>query len=264
MNNRISNVKFLIKMLNLKNSKIAIAGLLTIASASAIAGPPFVTDDPEPVEYQHSEIAYALTMEHNQEGTAVEAPSIDINYGLLPDVQIHMQPKLTYEKTSTHKHYGVDNLEVGIKYRFFNYHDQKVNWMVATYPMLLLPTADKTLNPDRREIQTFLPIWVQRDSKDWSIYGGAGYRINQGNNTKNSYFVGITALYHVADNLQLGGELFHESPDQNNGKASVGFNLGGKYDLSNHYHLLFSSGKGLVNIGSTNKLSAYLAIQSTF
>ncbi|HEY3326325.1 MAG TPA: hypothetical protein VGK14_04045 [Novimethylophilus sp.] len=251
-------------MLVLRKIKLSVFLVMVVASTPTWAGPPFVTDDPEPVANQHWEISFAVNASRSQGKTSVGAPSIDINYGLLPDVQIHALPRLTYAKTSEDEHYGLDNTEIGIKYRFFNRQYDHSTWMVGIYPMLLLPTADKTLNPDERKIQTFLPLWIQRDSKDWTIYGGAGYRINQGSNTKNSYFVGVAALNHLSENLLLGGELFHETPSRIGEKATVGFNLGGKYDLSDHFHLLFSAGKALINAYSTNQFSSYLALQATY
>ncbi|MFM9914102.1 MAG: hypothetical protein ACKVN9_11265 [Methylophilaceae bacterium] len=237
--------------------------MLFSASLPAWAGAPFVTDDPEPVEVKHLEVNLAVNMSRSQGETSVGAPGIDINYGLLPDVQIHGQPKLTYERTHDGSHYGIDNTEIGVKYRFFNRQYRDSTWMAGVYPMLMIPTGDKILNPNERKIQTFLPLWIQRDSKDWTIYGGVGYRINQGVDTKNSHFVGITVINHISESLQLGGELFHETPSKNGEKETVGFNLGGKYDLSEHYHLLFSAGKALMNVYSTNQFSTYLALQFT-
>lgn len=52
--------------------------------------------------------------------------------------------------------------------------------------MLMLPTADKTLSLGERKIHAFLPIWFQRSSETWTIYGGWGYRINQGADSRNS------------------------------------------------------------------------------
>lgn len=76
--------------------------------------------------------------------------------------------------------------------------------------------------------------------------------------------MGITALNHVSDHLQLGGELFHDTSVKAGEKASGGFNMGGTYDLSEHYRLLFSAGKGLINVSSTNQFSSYLALQMTY
>ncbi|HEY8084642.1 MAG TPA: transporter [Methylophilaceae bacterium] len=251
-------------MLNSKNIAIAVVIFLATFYQTVWAGPPFVTDDAEPVEAQHWEINNAVITGVSRGDTTVGAPVIDINYGLSPDVQLHLQPSLMYENNSAHKHFGIDDTEIGVKYRFIDHRDDESEWMASIYPILTLPTADKTFNDGHRNIQTFLPLWIQRNSKDWTIYGGAGYRIDQGLDKKNSYFTGITALNHVSDHLQLGGELFHETATEIGGKATAGFNLGGIYDFSGRYHLLLSAGKGLINASSTNQLSTYLALQVTY
>jgi hypothetical protein len=47
-------------------------------------------------------------------------------------------------------------------------------------------------------------------------------------------------------------------------RDAAGFNLGGACDLSDTYHVLFSVGRGLANVQSTNRISGYLALQITF
>jgi hypothetical protein len=44
----------------------------------------------------------------------------------------------------------------------------------------------------------------------------------------------------------------------------TGFNLGGQYDLTGDYHLLFSAGRGLANADTSNRFSAYLALQVNY
>ncbi len=79
--------------------------------------------------------------------------------------------------------------------------------------------------------------------------------------TVNFWFFGGTALYQWADKFKFGGELFRETTTAIGENSSSGFSLGGIYDFNNDYHLLFSMGKGLSNISSTNKLTVYLALQ---
>lgn len=249
----------------LHNRTFFLLALCLFSSGTAWAGPPFATDDPEPVEYRHWEINYALSLTKVREGTSAAAPSIDINYGLLDDLQLHAQPEFTYEKEDGEAaRYGVDNLELGVKYRFFDYEDEVVHWMVSVYPSLELPSADRNINSGERKVQAFLPVWFQRDSEDWTIYGGAGYHVNRGDEARNSYFVGIAAMRHITERLQLGGEVFRETAAEDGEKAAAGFNAGGKYDLSETYHLLFSAGKGLIHAATTNQFSTYLGLQTTF
>jgi len=230
-------------------------------SGLAHAGPPFITDDPEPVEAQHWEVNYAASKTWCEDGASAGVPSIDINYGLTSDIQLHAQPKYAYESSGKDKHFGIDNTEIGVKYRFFNKQYAEANWMVGIYPIIQFPTGDTKLGTSRGKVQTFLPIWIQRNSEGWAIYGGTGYRINQDIDSKNSWFSGTTALYHLTPRLQLGGEVFHETASTIGERGQSGFNLGGIYNITNEYHVLFSSGKGLSNVNATNQFSTYVALQ---
>ncbi len=103
-----------------------------------------------------------------------------------------------------------------------------------------------------------------KDKKEIQIYdptSGSGYRMNNSTDSKNSWFFGGTALYQWTNNLKVGGELFRETATTIGENSTSGFNLGGVYDFNDDYHLLFSAGKGLSNISSTNKLTVYLALQ---
>lgn len=62
-----------------------------VLGASVVwAGPPSVTDDPEPVEYKHGEFYVASVTGHNSDGTLGTLPHFELNYGPLPDVQLHL------------------------------------------------------------------------------------------------------------------------------------------------------------------------------
>jgi len=40
-------------------------------------------------------------------------------------------------------------------------------------------------------VQAFLPVWMQKDVGDWTVYGGGGYWINPGAGQKNWWFTGL-------------------------------------------------------------------------
>lgn len=64
---------------------ILIVSLLSLfASHPVLAGPPFVTDDPEPVEYRHWEVYLASQWEFNRDETAGTAPHLEVNYASSP------------------------------------------------------------------------------------------------------------------------------------------------------------------------------------
>ncbi len=62
--------------------------LTVFAESAAWGGPPFVTDDPEPVEYRHGEFYIASQYANNKDGKEGTLPHFEYNYGPLLDLQL--------------------------------------------------------------------------------------------------------------------------------------------------------------------------------
>ncbi|MCG6537817.1 MAG: hypothetical protein L7F78_24640, partial [Syntrophales bacterium LBB04] len=106
------------------------------------AGPPFRTDDPEPVEYKHWEIYVASQGSFDRDVTSLTAPHFEINYGIFPEVQIHLIAPFEHIKPEgAHSHYGYGDTELGVKFRFIQETDSRPQ--VGVFPILELPTGDQ-------------------------------------------------------------------------------------------------------------------------
>ena len=67
-----------------------LACTMLMASPLALAGPPFMTDDPEPVDYQHHEFYISTQQTKTADGRAGTLPHVEFNYGVVPDVMLHI------------------------------------------------------------------------------------------------------------------------------------------------------------------------------
>ena len=246
----------------------ALAALMT--AAPAWAGPPFITDDPEPVDLGHWEV-YAFSAGAIGPGDASGVgPSVEINYGAAPNLQLHAIANLAYDAPAGGPdRMGVGDTELGAKYRFITPH--KDDWwpQVGGFPLLEIPTGDARRGLGAGYVQAFLPVWVQQDFGKWTTYGGGGYWINPGPGNRNYWFTGWLLQRQVTDKLALGGEIFHQTSSMVGRGGSTGFNLGGQYDFTEHYHLLFSAGQGgllyAVDAAAvTHPVTYYLGFQWTF
>ena len=109
---------------------LALLFALPLVPFSALAGPPFLTDDPEPVEYEHWEIYVASISQEEHGGVSTTAPHVEINYGIAPNFQLHMIAPMEYVKTSgLPSHYGYGDMELGFKWRFYN--DEETKFMAG-------------------------------------------------------------------------------------------------------------------------------------
>ncbi len=192
---------------------VSLAAFLLLSS-SALAGPPFITDDPEPTDYQHYELYFFSLGTHATGELTGVAPSCDCNYGGLPNVQLHFQPGMAVAKSNNSSlQWGLGDTEFGIKYRFIE--QDKASWVpsIAIYPLLEAPTGDSARGLGTGRTHAFVPIWVQKDFGDWTTYGGGGFWINPGPGNKNFWFAGWVLERKITDKFMLGIELFHQTPN---------------------------------------------------
>src|ERR1700760_4283684 len=96
---------------------IAVA-LLGLTGAPAFAGPPYVSDDPEPTDYKHFEIYTFTNGTRTRDGAAGES-GIDFNYGAAPDLQLTATlPGAFNQPAGEGLALGPGNVELAAKYRF--------------------------------------------------------------------------------------------------------------------------------------------------
>ena len=243
------------------------ASLVTGAPRSATAGPPFRTDDPEPVDYQHYEF-YTFSMGGGVSGdTSGVGPAWEFNYGIVPNGQFHIVAPLAFNSPAGGpSQFGYGDTELGFKYRFIDEDENGSRPMVGIFPLVELPNGSRAGGLGAGHTQMFLPVWVQKNlGDDWLTYGGGGYWINQGGGTldKNYWFFGWLLQKQVTKQLAIGGELFHETAQTIGGEDTTGFNIGATYDIDDHNHLLFSAGRALQNASATNLYSWYAGYQLT-
>ena len=230
------------------------------ATSAAWAGPPFITDDPETVEYQHGEFYIASQYANNKDGKAGTLPHFEFNYGVIPDVQLHLLVPLAFvHPDGGPTNYGLGDTEVGVKYRFI--HESETTPQIGIFPIVHVPTGDSDLGLGSGHVPMFLPIWAQKSWGPWTTYGGGGYWINPGGDNKNFWQLGWLGQREITKALTLGAEIFYFGKDTDDGRDRTGYNIGGIFNLSENHHILFSAGS---DIAGDNRFSAYLGYQWTF
>ncbi len=240
----------------------AIATLLVIIAAARVswAGPPFTTDDPEPVEYQHWEVYVASQLEHDKDGWSGTSPHLEVNYGVFPNLQLHLIAPVSFNAPAHESsHFGYGDTELGVKYRFFEETDNLPQ--IGTFPLIEIPSGNHKLGLGSGHTQVFLPIWLQKSFDPWTTYGGGGYWINPGEGNRNWSFVGWLLQRALSSRLTAGAEIFHETASEEGGESDTKFNIGAIYDFSETYHLLISAGHTLQG---PSGFQSYIAFQATF
>ena len=60
----------------------------SILPPAVFAGPPFLTDDPEPVPFKHWEVYLFSTVDATRKSTNGTGPAFEFNVGALPNLQV--------------------------------------------------------------------------------------------------------------------------------------------------------------------------------
>jgi hypothetical protein len=233
-------------MLMLTKKHTVLIGIILLMNVQLIyAGPPFGTDDPETVRYMHWEY-YVSSINTFQFGVwSGTSPHFEINYGLIPNVQVHLLLPVNYNYS---RHQGADfgyaDTEVGIKYRFIK--ETANSPQIGIFPIIEIPTI-KNNEFSNGKTKIYLPVWAQKSWGKLTTYGGAGYWVNPGADNKNWIFSGWEVQYDFSSAVTLGGELYYHSADTKTSKSGAGFNLGGYINATEKFHIIFSFGHSLTN-----------------
>ena len=238
-----------------KAIRITAALAVALCAATAHAGPPYQTDDPDPVEYHHFEM-YAFELSDstgkNAGGTVLEVPAYEVNYGVVPNVQLHLvvPPSAVFLPMGGATNYGIGDTEVGAKVRFVK--ESKRVPELGIFPFFEFPSgnADKGLGVGKTWYR--MPLWFQKswgpEDTQWTSYGGGGATVVPQDGYKNFPFAGWLVQKQLNKKISLGAELFGHGAEGDaalSTRSSTLLDLGGIYEFKDGFDLLFAAGRSV-------------------
>ncbi len=260
----------IVPLAHLKKSLIL---LLLLVPVRVWAGPPFQTDDPEPVDFRHYEFYQFGAVSSTPVETDPTGPAIEFNWGAVPNVQIHLilpfgeilpsNSTIYAPAGAGPSAFGLGDMELGVKYRFVKETPRRPE--IGSFTMIELPTgnSDKGLGVGKTWYK--LPIWIQKSWGHWTSYGGAGYQVVPQTQYRNFFYTGWLLQRDVGKRLTFGAELFSH---QKEGLAAPQIQSSNLVDIGGYYYiknpglqLLFAYGHSV--IGQTENY-AYLGLYQTW
>ncbi|WP_116091036.1 hypothetical protein [Sphingomonas crusticola] len=231
--------------------------LLSLALAGAArAGPPFLTDDPEPTDTGHWEIYAPFADVDGRGGDYGGGFGAELNYGAAEGVQLTFGLPVSYAHDASGLHAGRGDLEASVKYRF--YHDETAALSVAFFPGVTLPTARRGFG--HRRVTALLPLWVQKDAGKWSVFSGGGYAINPGVGNRGYWTGGAALARAVSERLLIGVEVNRTGADAVDSRATTSFGLGMILKLGGPFRLLGSGGPTFTDGHAGTGFHAFMAL----
>jgi hypothetical protein len=254
----------------------SLLGLLVLAFAPVAAwgGPPFQTDDPEPIDYKNYEF-YTFA---SADGTPVEmdtvGPAVEFNWGALPNVHLHIILPLAEAFPSNNPNFapsgegpktvGLGDIETGVKFRFIQ--ESKRRPQVGTFVMFELPTGSPAKGLGVGKTWYKVPLWAQKSFGPWTTYGGGGETLfNHSDGYRDFPFGGWVVQRDLGKKFTLGAEVFYHGAEgfaAPQTRHAVLLDVGGYYYFRNPgFQLLYSYGHSVA--GQTENY-AYVGLYWTW
>jgi hypothetical protein len=220
---------------------VLFSGLAIDFVAAAFAGPPFLTDDPEPVPFKNWEAYLFSTTDDARDQTNATGPAVELNGGVLPNLQLHLVIPIAYASPADGpRAYGLGDIEFGVKFRFLQETDHRP--MVGVFPMVEIPSGSAERGLGNGRAWWKLPVWIQKSWGPWTSYGGGGYLINPAPGQRNYPFVGWLVQRNLGERLTLGAEIFGQGRSSDDTGAFAVVNLGGFFKITPDFQILFTAG----------------------
>jgi len=239
-----------------RTSGLAVGALALAAPAYAAA--PYFTDDAEPTALHHSE-TYIFVADAWGRGGHAGAYGVDVSYGAGPDLQLSATLPVNYEQPRGGRAAsGVGAIELAAKVRLLR--QEKFGWNVSVFPRVFIPSG-AALSNDR--VAVLAPVWISRSDEGGSTFGGGGCALNRGGDAEDYCIAGLGGTRRVLPRLTVGGEVFHQTADSKDAKASTVLGAGAVYDVTDHVHVLGYAAR-VRNGASGDRGAAYAAVLFTF
>lgn len=243
-------------------SFLSIFRILVTASLATVlfAGPPYLTDDPEPVETHHWE-TYLFTQGVVSHGARSGLlPAFEANYGPFANAQIQFQVPVAYEqRTDGARNRGLGDVEAGFKYRFVQEGDTLPQ--MAIYPQVQAPTGREGAGLGSGHWRFYVPLLFQKSFGAWTTFGGPGWWRNPGDGKQDYMTFGWQIQRGFGETFSMGAEVFHQGADSIDGTGSTTFNVGFIKSLGPHFAVLGTVGR--VFHGETGH-QVYLGVRGAF
>jgi hypothetical protein len=211
---------------------------LFFGSNKIIAGPPFQTDDPDPVPWHHYEAYLFVTSDRAHGGSSWVVPAFEFNIGAAPNLQLHLI--VPGALVTPQGNYGIGDIELGAKYRFLKESAKQPE--IGTFAMLELPSGNSNLGLGNGQLWARLPLWIQKSRGPWTTYGGAGYQINHAPGMKDSFFAGWLVQRQITKKVILGTEFYDQQAQSVGTRHQAYMDAGGYYNFHGDFSLLFMMG----------------------
>jgi hypothetical protein len=223
---------------------------LIMCISSVHADPPFISDNPEPLNAKETEIFLYSDYTQSTVGSAWYAPAFEIDYGVFNDFEIDFLTGInTVFPRQAGNAVGLGDMQLLASYRFL--HETSMTPEIAFVPTLSLPTGNSRRRLGNGKIWVQPALWAQKNWGNWRTYGGGGYTFNPAKHVKNYYIAGWVLERTINETWTLGIECYSQGAISKKIGSTTLVNLGMRYYFTPDFNLLLSVGHSFVGVPTT-------------
>lgn len=250
--------------------RLCLLFLCLLLTARLLAqGPPFLTDDPVPVDLHHYELYLFSGVDVGRAEVDPTGPAVEFNWGALPRTQLHAVLPLgaivprNPNGPDGPRHFGLTDMELGVKFAFLLQSRHRPQ--IGTFPMFEMPTGDYDKGLGVGRVWYKLPLWAYKDLGQWTVDGGGGYQIVPQTGFSNFAYGAFLVERKLGQKLELGTEVFAhggEGDGTPHARSSTLFDSGGYYHFKfPGLQLLFAYGH---SVAGQRETYGYLGLYYTW
>ncbi len=241
------------------------AGILLLGQTAQVfaqGGPPLLTDDPGTPGHRRWEINIAATHFRSPGEREIEAPLLDINYGLGDRIQLKFEVPYLFDKDGGAPYLStMGNSRIGVKWRFFQKSGEK-DWNISIYPQLEVnpPFASAQGLVDRGP-RFLLPMEITKVWGPVEVNFEGGYWFTK--NASNERILGLAIGHQFTQRFEGLAEIY-DDVDLGGTARSTTLDIGGRYEFHRGLLINFMAGRRIIGSGTVNgqpSFIGYLGLQ---
>lgn len=226
--------------------------------ASAQAGPPLITNDPDTPGAGNWEINLAVSGAHSRTGWDVAAPDLDINYGLGERMQLSVHVPWNHQHAENQPwRSGSGPVELAIRWRFVD--EEKAGFAMAIQPHWASSWSSAAIRQGLAPPNDELVLPIQISKHFGKAVMGVEVSRNFIRHDEDEWQTGIFWSRDCPRGIQCLAEINTVWPAQ--GQAETLLNFGARKGVNEHVILIGSVGRQLSGTSDRSQILFYFGVQ---
>jgi len=241
---------------------IAIFVACAVRGAFAQGGPPMITDDPGTPGNGRWENNLAIAFEHRPNEWSIDAPAIDLNYGVGEHIQLTLQTAPVLVKRSGQGLIGgVGGTEAALKWRFLD--EATSGFDMSMFPRVIFNIEQSSVHRGLAEDGTRfqIPFQIAKTFGRLRVDAELGPRASTVG--RSDWLYGIVCGFDLAKSTMLMAEL-HDESRMNFSRDVLTLNVGLRHEFTENYILILSMGDELRSPDQPTALIGYFGMQFVY